>query len=29
MSSLRPCSPVAYSNNERAKQLIYALDDFV
>jgi hypothetical protein len=29
MSSLRPCGPVAYSNNERAKQLIYVLDDSV
>jgi hypothetical protein len=26
-SSLRSCGPLAYSNNERAKQLIYALDD--
>jgi hypothetical protein len=29
MSKLRSCGPLAYSNNERAKQLLYALDDFV
>jgi hypothetical protein len=27
--SLRSCGPLAYSNNERAKQLLYALDDHV
>jgi hypothetical protein len=29
VSSLRSCGPLAYSNNERAKQLLYALDDHV
>jgi hypothetical protein len=29
VSSLRSCSPLAYSNNKRAKQLPYALDDHV
>jgi hypothetical protein len=29
MSSLRSCSPLAYSDIERAKQLLYALDDHV
>jgi hypothetical protein len=29
MSSLRSCDPLAYSDNERAKKLMYALDDFV
>jgi hypothetical protein len=29
VSSLRSCGLVAYSNNERAKQLLYALDDHV
>jgi hypothetical protein len=29
MSSLYSCGPLAYSNNERAKQLLYALDDHV
>jgi hypothetical protein len=29
MSSLRSCRPLAYSDNERAKQLLYALDDSV
>jgi hypothetical protein len=29
VSSLRSCDPLAYSNNERDKQLLYALDDFV
>jgi hypothetical protein len=29
MSNLRSCSPLAYSNNECAKQLLYALDDHV
>jgi hypothetical protein len=29
ISSLRSCSPLAYSDNERAKQLLYALDDSV
>jgi hypothetical protein len=28
VSSLRSCGPLAYSDNERAKQLVYALDDF-
>jgi hypothetical protein len=27
VSSLRSCGPLAYSNNERAKQLMYALDE--
>jgi hypothetical protein len=27
VSSLRSCGPLAYSDNERAKQLMYALDD--
>jgi hypothetical protein len=27
MSSLRSCGPIAYSDNKRGKQLIYALDD--
>jgi hypothetical protein len=27
VSSLRSCSPLAYSDNECAKQLLYALDD--
>jgi hypothetical protein len=27
VSSLRSCDPLAYSDNERAKQLLYALDD--
>jgi hypothetical protein len=27
MSSLRPCGPLAYSDNEHAKHLLYALDD--
>jgi hypothetical protein len=27
VSSLRSCGPLAYSGNERAKQLLYALDD--
>jgi hypothetical protein len=27
VSSLHSCGPVAYSNNERAKQLLYVLDD--
>jgi hypothetical protein len=27
--SLRSCDPLAYSDNERAKQLLYALDDSV
>jgi hypothetical protein len=27
LSSLRSCGPLAYSDNERAKQLLYALDD--
>jgi hypothetical protein len=26
---LRDCGPLAYTNNERAKQLLYALDDHV
>jgi hypothetical protein len=29
VSSLRSCGPLAYSNNEHAKQLLYALDDHV
>jgi hypothetical protein len=29
VSSLRSCGPLAYSNNECAKQLLYALDDHV
>jgi hypothetical protein len=29
VSSLRFCGPLAYFNNERAKQLLYALDDSV
>jgi hypothetical protein len=29
VSSLRFCGPLAYSDNERAKQLMYALDDHV
>jgi hypothetical protein len=29
MSSLRSCGPLAYSDNKRAKQLLYALDDSV
>jgi hypothetical protein len=29
VSRLRSCGPLAYSDNERAKQLLYALDDFV
>jgi hypothetical protein len=29
VSSLRSCSPLAYSDNERAKQLLYALDDSI
>jgi hypothetical protein len=29
VSSLRSCGPLAYSNNERAKQLLYDLDDSV
>jgi hypothetical protein len=29
MSSLHSCGPHAYSDNERAKQLLYALDDSV
>jgi hypothetical protein len=28
MSSLRSCDLIAYSDNERVKQLLYALDDF-
>jgi hypothetical protein len=27
VSSLRSCDPLSYSNNERAKQLLYVLDD--
>jgi hypothetical protein len=27
VSSLRSCGPLSYSDNERAKQLMYALDD--
>jgi hypothetical protein len=29
VSSLRSCGPLAYSDNERAKQLMYVLDDSV
>jgi hypothetical protein len=29
VSSLRLCDPLAYSNNERANQLLYVLDDHV
>jgi hypothetical protein len=29
VSSLHSCGPLAYSNNERAKQLLFALDDSV
>jgi hypothetical protein len=29
VSSLHSCGPLAYSNNERVKQLLYALDDHV
>jgi hypothetical protein len=29
VSNLRSCGPVAYSGNERAKELLYALDDSV
>jgi hypothetical protein len=29
MSSLRSCGPLAYFDNERAKQLLYALDDSI
>jgi hypothetical protein len=29
VSSLRSCGPLAYSDNEHAKQLLYALDDSV
>jgi hypothetical protein len=29
VSSLRSCGPLAYSDNERAKHLLYALDDSV
>jgi hypothetical protein len=29
VSNLRACGPLAYSDNERTKQLLYALDDHV
>jgi hypothetical protein len=29
LGSLRSCGPLAYSDNERAKQLLYALDDHI
>jgi hypothetical protein len=29
VSSLRSCGPLAYSDNECDKQLLYALDDFL
>jgi hypothetical protein len=29
VSSLRSCGPLAYSDNERVKQLVYALDDSI
>jgi hypothetical protein len=28
-SSLRSCGPLTYSDNEHAKQLLYALDDYI
>jgi hypothetical protein len=27
--NLRACGPLAYTNNDRTKQLLYALDDHV
>jgi hypothetical protein len=29
VSNLRACGPLAYTDNEHAKQLVYALDDHV
>jgi hypothetical protein len=29
MSNLRACNPLAHTDNEHAKQLLYALDDHV
>jgi hypothetical protein len=29
VSNLRACDPLAYTDDERAKQLLYALDDHV
>jgi hypothetical protein len=29
VSNLRSCGPLAYSDNERAKQLLYAIDDHI
>jgi hypothetical protein len=29
VACLHSCGPLAYSNNERAKQLLYALDDSI
>jgi hypothetical protein len=29
VSSLRSCGPLAYSDMKRAKQLLYALNDYV
>jgi hypothetical protein len=29
VSNLRACGPLAYTDNEHAKQLLYALDDDV
>jgi hypothetical protein len=29
VSNLRACGPLAYTDNEHAKQLLYALDDHV
>jgi hypothetical protein len=29
VSNLRTCGPLAYTDNERAKQLLYVLDDHV
>jgi hypothetical protein len=29
ISSIRSCGPLAYSDNERAKQLLYAFDDSI
>jgi hypothetical protein len=29
VSNLRACGPLAYTDNERAKQFLYALDDHV
>jgi hypothetical protein len=29
VSNLRACGPLAYTDDERAKQLLYSLDDHV